>query len=122
MVHQKKAHKSLVTCFQRRPWSIETFSNFQYGPGSNSLTPLIDQGEESGEMDSMLHQPGFSSADPDPPTRSASLPSHHTTPAQNQLSPPLTLDSTIPNGQGTDDASLGAGDNTDPASAEGDVR
>ena len=65
--------------------------------GSNSQAPLLTEdfpGAEPGEMDSFLHQPGFSSADPDPPARSVSLPSaeidESTTDgvSQNQLSPP----------------------------------
>ena len=65
-------------------------------------------------MDSFLHQPGFSSADPDPPARTFSLPSHDAAAAtdasstaapaaantangnaQNQLSPPNA--NSIPN-------------------------
>ena len=65
-------------------------------------------------MDSFLHQPGFSSADPDPPARTFSLPSNGADTAdatdaaapaaanaangdaQNQLSPPNA--NSIPNG------------------------
>ena len=98
------AHSEISLCAVAP--SLTRRSIFTQGPGtfpslltgSDSHAPLIDIDTEPGEMDSFLHQPGFSSADPDPPDRTFSLPTQNDANAgagatanglaQNQLSPP----------------------------------